>query len=88
MKKNENFWLDTWVALKAIGHPVRKMREAIHKLGPSQTEQAEKLGMGRRAYNNYIQGIRKDRDQQERMAGLWPIPPKEFFADTYKKRKK
>lgn len=88
MKTNKDFWKKTFMTLRRMGHVEDRIREALHKLGLSQTEMAEKVGMTPRAYNNYIAGIRRDRKKQQRIARAWQIPAKVFFADTYKKRKK
>ena len=86
MKKTEKSWLESFKALRHLGHSPRKAREALHKLGPSQQEVAKILEIGRKCYNNYISGIRKDREQQKRIAEFWEIPSREFFADTYEAR--
>lgn len=80
---DRKIWQKTFQALRKLGHPEDKIREALHKLGPSQTEMAHRVGMTRKAYNNYIAGIRVDRKKQGRIAAIWGIPPQQLFADTY-----
>jgi len=86
MKKNQDFWLRTFRELRKLGHPPDKAREALHKLGPSQQQVADEIGIGRRCYNNYVAGIRRNRGQQKKIARFWRIPAKEYFADTYGQR--
>jgi len=87
MKKSKNLWRETFMALRALGHSVDKIREALHKLGPSQKDVAPKVGMERKCYNNYIGGIRWNRQQQQKIARFWGIPAREYFADTYGRQK-
>ncbi len=84
MNQDKKNLLETFVGLLKMGWPEDRIRPALIKLmGIRQEEIAKAIGMKRQTFNNYIQGDRKDRLQQKKIASLFGIPPKIMFGDTH-----
>ena len=61
--------------LKLLGYPMVRIRKALHKLtGISQPEIARAAGVSRQGVTAAVNGLRGNRDLQERIAGIYQVP--------------